>query len=54
MERYAVTRDEASGIVNDANDWAEEHGNPRLLIKNYLCKFMLLTTRNHDAKNTMF
>ncbi len=32
MERYVVTRDEASGIVNDANDWAEEHGNPRYIL----------------------
>lgn len=28
MERYAVTRDKASGIVNDPNDWAAEHGDP--------------------------
>ena len=32
MERYAVTRDEASGIVNDANDWAQEQGNPRYIL----------------------
>lgn len=28
MERYAVTTDKASGIVNDPNDWALEHGDP--------------------------
>lgn len=28
MERYAVTTDKASGITNDPNDWALEHGNP--------------------------
>ena len=28
MERYVVTRDDASGIVNDPNAWADEHGNP--------------------------
>ena len=28
MERYAVTTDKASGIVNDPNDWAIEHGDP--------------------------
>lgn len=28
MERYAVTTDKASGIVNDPNDWAKEHGEP--------------------------
>ena len=28
MERYAITTDKASGIVNDPNDWAIEHNNP--------------------------
>lgn len=28
MERYAVITDKASGIVNDPNDWATEHGDP--------------------------
>lgn len=28
MERYAVSTDKASGIVNDPNDWAAEHGDP--------------------------
>lgn len=28
MERVAVTQDKASGIVNDPNAWAEEHGQP--------------------------
>ena len=32
MERYFVKTDNASGIVNDPNDWAEEHGNPRYII----------------------
>ena len=32
MERYAVIRDDASGIVNAANDWAEEHDNPRYIL----------------------
>lgn len=30
LERHAVRTDEASGIVNDANDWAVETvGNPK-------------------------
>ncbi len=28
MERYQVTTDKDSGIVNDPNDWAAEHGDP--------------------------
>ena len=32
MERYAVTSDKDSGIVNDPNDWCDEQGNPRYII----------------------
>ena len=32
MERYAVTTDKASGIVNDPNDWAKEHNKPRYIL----------------------
>lgn len=32
MERYAVTTDKDSGIVNDPNDWCAEQGNPRYII----------------------
>jgi predicted helicase len=32
VERYQVKTDKASGIVNDPNDWAEEHGNPRYIL----------------------
>ena len=32
MECYAVTRDDASGIQNDPNAWAAEHGNPRYIL----------------------
>ena len=32
MERYQVKTDKASGIVNDPNDWATEHGNPRYIL----------------------
>lgn len=32
MERYAVTTDKNSGIVNDPNDWCREHNNPRYII----------------------
>ena len=32
LERYAVTCDDASGIQNDPNAWAAEHGNPRYIL----------------------
>ena len=32
MERYAVTVHKESGITNDPNDWAAEHGNPRYIL----------------------
>ncbi len=32
MDRYAVTMDKDSGIVNDPNDWCTEHNNPRYII----------------------
>ncbi len=31
MERYAVTTDKASGIVNNPNDWATEHNDPQYI-----------------------
>lgn len=31
-ERYQVSRDKNSGIVNDPNDWCKEHGQPRYVI----------------------
>lgn len=32
IDRYKVTRDKASGIVNDPNDWADEVGTPRSIV----------------------
>lgn len=32
MERYCVRVDKDSGIKNDANDWADEVGNPRYIL----------------------
>lgn len=31
MERYQIKTDKASGIVNDPNDWAKEHGDRRYI-----------------------
>jgi predicted helicase len=32
MERYAITIHKESGIQNDPNDWAVEHGNPQYIL----------------------
>lgn len=32
IDRYRVTTDPASGIVNDPNDWCDEHNNPRYIV----------------------
>lgn len=32
IERYQVSRDKDSGIVNDPNDWCREHSQPRYII----------------------
>ena len=32
IDRYQVKTDKASGIVNDPNDWATEHGQPRYIL----------------------
>ncbi len=33
LDRYQVTTDKTSGIVNDPNDWGTELGNPRYIIE---------------------
>ena len=32
VERYQVKTDKASGIVNNPNDWADEHKQPRYIL----------------------
>jgi len=32
MERYQFTKDKASGITNDPDDWCKEHHNPRYIV----------------------
>jgi predicted helicase len=32
MERYQITTYKESGIVNNPNDWALEHGKPRYIL----------------------
>lgn len=33
IDRYQVKTDKASGIVNDPNDWCDEHGDPRYIVE---------------------
>ena len=33
IDRYQVTTEKNSGIVNDPNDWAIEHGEPRYILE---------------------
>lgn len=32
IDRYRVKTDKASGIVNDPNDWCDEHDDPRYIV----------------------
>lgn len=32
IDQYRVSKDKKSGIINDPNAWADEHGNPRYII----------------------
>jgi len=32
IDRYQVKTDKASGIVNDPNDWCDEHDDPTYII----------------------
>ena len=42
MERYAVTTDKDSGIINDANAWGTEHDNPRYILE-LLCSIVTVS-----------
>jgi len=47
MDRYRVTTDKANGIVNDPNDWAAEHGDPRYSVE--LVKRIVTVSPGDDA-----
>ena len=32
IDRYQIKGDKKSGIINDANDWATEHAEPRYIL----------------------
>jgi predicted helicase len=52
MERYAVTTHKESGIVNDPNDWAREHNQPRYIL-DLLLSVITLSHRTVDIVNSL-
>ena len=55
MDRYRMTTDKASGIVNDPNDWAAEQGDPRYIVElvKRIVTVSLETMRIVDALPTL-
>ena len=47
IDRYQVKTDTASGIVNNPNDWASEHGNERYIL-NLILSCMTLSLKTLD------
>lgn len=52
MERYAVTQDKKSLIVNDPNDWSKEHENPTY-ISDLLLSIINVSTQTVDIINSL-
>lgn len=52
MERYAVTTDKDSGIVNDPNLWCEEHGDPKYII-NLLLRVITVSVETVKIVNSL-
>ena len=52
MERYAVTTHKESGIVNDPNDWAREHNQPRHIL-DLLLSVITLSVRTVGIVNSL-
>lgn len=44
MERYAITTDKKSGIINDPNDWPREHGDEKYIL-NLLLRIVTLSLK---------
>ena len=47
IDRYQIKEDKASGIVNNPNDWASEHGNERYIL-NLILSCMTLSLKTLD------
>ena len=52
MERYAVTQDSKSLIINDPNEWSKEHGNPTY-IYDLLLSIINLSVQTVDIVNSI-
>ncbi len=52
MERYQVKTDQASGIVNDPNDWATEHDDPRYIV-DLLKRIVTVSVRTVEIVNSL-
>lgn len=52
MERYAVTQDSKSLIINDPNDWSKEHENPTYIF-DLLLSIINLSTQTVDIVNSL-
>ena len=52
MDRYQVKTDKASGITNDPNDWAVEHGKPRYIL-DLLLSVMTVSLKTQEIVNSL-
>lgn len=52
MERYAVTTDKDSGIVNDPNLWCEEHDDPEYIL-NLLLRVVTVSVETVKIVNSL-
>lgn len=52
MERYAITTDKATKIVNDPNDWSKEVGNPRYIL-DLLLSIINVSVQTVDLVNSL-
>ncbi|MBR2732996.1 MAG: DEAD/DEAH box helicase, partial [Selenomonadaceae bacterium] len=52
IDRYRVKTDKASGIVNDANAWGIEHGNPRYIL-NLILSSITVSLRTLDIVDNL-
>lgn len=52
MERYQVKTDKKSGITNDPNDWAKEHGKPHYIL-DLLLSIINVSVQTVDIVNSL-
>lgn len=52
MERYQITTNKDSGIVNDPNDWSKEVGNPRYIL-DLILSVINVSVQTVDIVNTL-